>query len=130
MGRAERKEERLNRRAERAALKGNTEKAERLKKRAAEVHQRTHEATQNLAENVTDFDKTRGDTRRSTESLKQEIPNLSEEQVNDALDRMSSVTIEEIQSINTYEGLFKVITALKSDLKILKKGKKHGLQDS
>lgn len=54
----------------------------------------------------------------------------SEGQANEILDRMSSVTIEEIQSINTYEGLFKVITALKSDLKRLKKGKKHGLQDS
>ncbi|MCR5412602.1 MAG: hypothetical protein K6E76_06595 [Patescibacteria group bacterium] len=54
----------------------------------------------------------------------------SESQANEILDRMSSVTIEKIQSINTYEGLFEVITALKSDLKRLKKGKKHGLQDS
>ena len=122
--------ERLQRREERAERKGKTEKAERLKQKVEKVQQKTHEATQNLAENVTDFDKTRGDTRRSTESLKHEIPNLSEEQVNDALERMSNVNIDEIRSINTYEGLFKVIDKLKSDLKILKKGKKHGLQDS
>jgi len=122
--------ERLQRREERAERKGKTEKAERLKQKVEKVQQKTHEATQNLAENITDFDKTRGDTRRSTESLKQEIPNLSEEQVNDALERMSNVNIDEIRSINTYEGLFKVIDKLKSDLKILKKGKKHGLQDS
>jgi len=63
--------------------------------------------------------------------METEIRIESEDQANDALDRMNnhenmSINIENIRSINTYEGLFEVITALKSDLKRLKKGKKHG----
>ena len=92
------------------------------------MQQKTKDETENLGRNVKNTEQTKADTQNKLAKFKGEISTSDE--ANEILDRMSSVTIEKIQSINTYEGLFEVITALKSDLKRLKKGKKHGLQDS
>ncbi len=121
---------RLQRRAERKELKGKNEKAEKLRQKAEQVQQKTKDETENLAQNVENTHAVTRKTRMETTWMETKIRIDSESQANEILDRMSSVTIEKIQSINTYEGLFEVITALKSDLKRLKKGKKHGLQDS